>query len=385
MRISYNSTSFRFFIIFTACLSVYFAIQKKKTNEDEVILNISSSFEILTNKYSSILGPKLDKLPNEDGVIKLFQLWKREHGRVYNDIDEMTKKFATFVTNLKYITETNAKRDSPHSSFLGLTNFADWSSKEFQETYLHDIDMSKIKDTVNIVNDGVADLPCRNPPSSLDWRSKGAVTNVKDQGTCNSCWAFTAVGAIEGIVAIVTGKLENFSEQELVDCDAESRGCEVGWVYDAFNWTIGNKGIALGRDYVYKAEKEDCKASQIQNSPISAINAYNQVERSENGMLCAVAKQPVGVCLYAIPDDFQHYRTGEIYEGTNCPVDSLDTNHCMLIVGYGSKDGEDYWVVKNSYGTSWGMNGYMYIKRNTGKMYGVCAINAWAYNPIKNN
>ncbi|CAL5183576.1 unnamed protein product [Lathyrus oleraceus] len=385
MRISYNSKSFRFFIIFTACLCIYFAIQKKKTNEDKVILNISSSFEIRTNKYSTILGPKLDKFPNEDGVKKLFQLWKSEHGRVYNDLDEMTRKFAIFVTNLKYITKTNAKRDSRRGPLLGLTNFADWSNKEFRETYLHNIDMSKIKDTAKIVNDDVHDLPCSNPPSSLDWRSNGAVTDVKDQGTCNSCWAFTAVGAIEGIVAIKKGKLENFSEQELVDCDSESRGCEMGWVSEAFKWTIGNNGIALGSDYVYKAEKEDCKASQIRNSPISSIHAYNQVERSENGMLCAVAKQPIGMCLYAIPEDFQHYHSDEIYEGANCPVDSLETNHCMLIVGYDSKSGEDYWIVKNSYGTGWGKDGYMYIKRNTGKKYGVCAINAWAYNPIKND
>ncbi|KAL5096870.1 hypothetical protein RYX36_001197 [Vicia faba] len=360
MRISYNSIPFRFFIIFTACLCVYFAIQKMKPSH--------------SNESSNI-----DKLPNEDEVLKLFQQWKKQHGRVYNDLDEMSMKFATFVTNLKYITKTNAKRASPHSAVLGLTNFADWSFEEFKETY-----MTMKTDTTDIVNDGDVDKsPCSDPPSSVDWVAKGAVTPVMTQGSCDSCWAISVAGAIEGLVKITTNKLIGLSAQELVDCDKKSSGCAGGYRPNAFKWVIGNKGLALGSKYPYKTVKGDCKSSKIPVSASSNINAYKQVEQSDLGLLCAVAKQPISVGIYAATEDFQHYSHG-IYEGPNCPVDSKTSTHAMLIVGYHSVDGQDYWIVKNSCGTEWGMAGYAYIKRNTGKKYGVCAINASAFRPFKN-
>ncbi|XP_058749825.1 ervatamin-B-like [Vicia villosa] len=375
MRISFTSNRFRIFIIFiifTVCICLFFGIQKKKPP----LLNKFSNFEIPINNYSSLSGLKLDKLPNDDDVLKLFQQWKKEHGRVYNDLDEMTKKFETFVSNLKYIVETNAKRDSPQSALLGLTNFADWSFKEFNETY-----MTMKSDNLTIVNDDVLELAC-NPPSSLDWRLKRAVTSVKDQRTCGSCWAHTAVGAIEGIVAIVTGKLISLSAQELVDCDPVSLGCGGGYLYDAFNWVLRNGGIARDSKYPYTAVKGACRSTQIPNSPTSAIYTYNHVKVSDNALLCAVAKQPIGICIYASVPEFQHY-TNKIFQGRDCPVDSTYVTHCMLIVGYDSYKGYDYWIVKNSYGSGWGVQGYMYIQRNTGKKYGVCAINAWAIKLVK--
>ena len=145
-----------------------------------IFLCLSSSTYGIPTKYSSILGPNLDKLPTQNKTIELFQIWMNDHGRVYKDQEEMTKKFDIFVSNLKYITETNVNRkSSPHGFLLGLTNFADWSPQEFKERMLHNLDMSMINDTMK-----VNDIPlssCNAAPSSLDWRLKGAVTNVKDQ------------------------------------------------------------------------------------------------------------------------------------------------------------------------------------------------------------
>jgi hypothetical protein len=131
MIIFHTSKPFLFFTIFTT------------------FLGLSLSYDTPT-KYSSILGPNLDKLPTQDKAIELFQQWMKDYGRVYKDLQEMSKKFDIFLSNLKYITENNAKRKSPHGFLLGLTNFSDWSSQEFKERYLHDIDMSMIIDTIKV-------------------------------------------------------------------------------------------------------------------------------------------------------------------------------------------------------------------------------------------
>lgn len=161
MMISHTSNLFLIFIIFFTFLC------------------LSSGDDGIPTKYTFILGPNLDKLPTQDEAMELFQLWKKEHGRVYNSLEEMAKKFDIFVSNLRIITETNANRESPHGSILGLTNFADWSPKELQETYLHELNMPSNSEIMKLHDDAYY-----SAPSSLDWRSKGAVTRVKDQGRC---------------------------------------------------------------------------------------------------------------------------------------------------------------------------------------------------------
>ncbi|KAL5096852.1 hypothetical protein RYX36_001179 [Vicia faba] len=318
MKISYTSNRLLIFIIFTACLCLFFAIQKKIHDND-----------------SSLSDLKLDKLPNEDEVLKLFQHWKNHHERVYNDLDVMANKFEIFVSNLKYIVETNAKRESTESSLLGLTDFADLSFMEFKETYL-----TMTPDTVDIVND---------------------YDNDEKK------------------------KLQDLSVKEVLDCTPEPNNCSGGSSFDAFNWVIGNKGLALESDYAsYKPVKGVCKSKESRNSPISAIHSFQHVAQSDEALLCAIVNQPITLYFY-VTKDFQHYHN-KIYEGPNCPVDSTDVTHAMLIVGYGSvEEGKDYWIVKNTWGKRWGRTGYALVRRNTKKKYGVCGINAWASFPVKND
>ncbi|KAL5080893.1 hypothetical protein RYX36_009314, partial [Vicia faba] len=310
--------------------------------------------------YSSILGPNNDKLPTQDEAIELFQLWKKENGRVYNDVTEMSKRFGIFLSNLRIITNANRKRKSSHDILLGPTNFADLSSKEFQESYLHELDLSdntmKLQDDVELQNFTL--------PASVDWVTLGAVTDPMDQKDCNCCWAISAAGAIEGISKIKTGNLIKLSVQELVDCDSGSRGCEGGYVKTAYDWVINNNGITDEDSYPFTARKgPTCRSSMTK--PRATISSYMGLDETEKALLIQTAQQPISSCLYAIPEDFQHY-TGGIYEGLKCPEDPKLANHCMLIVGYNTESKQDYWLVKNSMGAHWGMEGYMFIKRNNG-------------------
>ncbi|XP_058773406.1 ervatamin-B-like [Vicia villosa] len=358
--ISHTINQFLFFTIFTTFLC------------------LSSCEDDIPNKYSTILGPNNDKLPTQDEAIQLFQLWKKEHGRVYNDLALMSKKFGIFLSNLRIITNANRERKSSDDILLGLTDFADMSSKDFQESYLYDIDMSS--NTMKPQDDD--QLQSVSIPRSWDWRLHGAVTEVRDQiRPCKSCWAMSAVGAIEGITAIKTKILNPLSVQELLDCDKHSFGCDGGFVSNAYDWVIKKKGMTDEHDYPYTARKgPTCKASLFPKR--ANIYSYYGVKGYENDMLTATYQQPISSCLYVVPEDFQHYIRG-IYDGRNCPEDPKLANHCMLIVGYDTALNQDFWIVKNSWGKTWGADGYMFIKRNNGRQYGVCGINAWASYPYK--
>ncbi|XP_028803854.1 zingipain-2-like [Neltuma alba] len=170
---------------------------------------------------------------------------------------------------------------------------------------------------------------CPSAPSSLDWRTKGAVTYVKDQGKCGSCWAFSATGAIEGINKIVQQWLPVPFEQQLISCDKNNKGCDGGWYGNAFQYVINNRGIASEGDYPYKAKDSAC------NSTLG------------------------------------------IFNGNDCSgIGSYKHNHAVLIIEYGSiSDWQDFWIVKNSWGPSWGQRDYIFIKRNTGAAHRVCNIN----------
>lgn len=216
-------------------------------------------------------------------------------------------------------------------------------------------------------------------PDSIDWRKKGAVTQIKDQGSCGACWAFSATGAIEGINQIVTGSLVSLSEQELCDCDRTyNSGCGGGLMDYAFKWVIQNHGIDTEDDYPYQAAEKTCLKNK-RNHRVVTIDGYTDIPaNNEEILLQAVATQPVSVGICGSERAFQLYSKG-IFTGP-CST-SLD--HAVLIVGYGSKDGVDYWILKNSWGTNWGMDGYMHMLRNSGNSQGVCGINMLASYPTK--
>jgi len=198
-------------------------------------------------------------------------------------------------------------------------------------------------------------------PNSVDWTTQGAVTPVKNQQQCGSCWAFSTTGSVEGAEKIYKGKLVSLSEQMLVDCSGNygNQGCNGGLMDDAFQYIIHTGGLCSEAAYPYTAQDGTCQSSSCSLVPQSAITAYTDVTSdSDVALATAVAQQPVSVAIEADQASFQSYSSGVMTAGCGTALD-----HGVLAVGYGTDGGVDYWKVKTSWGASWGMSGYILLAR----------------------
>ncbi|KAL5713737.1 Cysteine protease xcp1 [Ranunculus cassubicifolius] len=311
----------------------------------------------------SIVGYSPEDLTCIDKLINLFESWMSKHGKSYESIEEKLHRFELFKENLKHIDETNKKVTS---YWLGLNEFADMSHEEFKSKYLglksevHDRDESakefRYKDVVDL-------------PKAVDWRKKGAVTPVKNQGACSSCWAFS------------TDYLQHtsLSEQELNDCDTSfNSGCSGGLMDYAFQFIMANGGLHQEDDYPYLMEEGTCEQKK-EESQVVSITGYEDVPRNdETSLIKALSQQPLSVAIEASGRDFQFY-SGGVFNG-RC---GTELDHGVAAVGYGSLKGTDYIIVKNSWGPKWGEKGFIRMKRNTGKPEGLCGINQMASYPTK--
>jgi len=208
-------------------------------------------------------------------------------------------------------------------------------------------------------------------PASIDWRTKGAVNPVKDQGSCGSCWTFGSIGAVEGAWYIQNGQLLRLSEQQIVDCAwIVNQGCNGGYAQWAYQWMINNGGLALENGYGYLAQNSWCKAYD-KSSGVYVTGYKNVTSGDENGLKEAVALGPVAIAIDAAHLSFRFYAEGVYYE-PECKNGEDDLDHEVLAVGYGTtSDGQDYWIVKNSWSTYWGDEGYIRMARNKGNNCGV--------------
>ncbi|XVE53080.1 hypothetical protein DITRI_Ditri02bG0175900 [Diplodiscus trichospermus] len=310
---------------------------------------------------------------DEASIAEKHEQWMATYGRKYENNVVKETRFNIFKESLEYIESFN---DGGNRSYkLGINEFADMTLDEFLATHTGYIAQGNPNTSLST---SFRYENFSNVLASLDWREKGAVTQVKDQGTCACCWAFSAVAAIEGIIQIQTGNLISLSEQQLLDCSTNgvNKGCEGGLMVDAFEYVIQNQGITTEESYPYQAIQGNC---DNQKDKVANINIYETVPpNDEEALLRAVTNQPVSVGIDGNDENFKHYGGG-VFSG-DC---GTTLNHAVTIVGYGtSEEGTDYWLIKNSWGQNWGENGYMRIQRNVGTPGGLCGIAMKASYPI---
>ena len=302
-------------------------------------------------------------------IFQQFQRFIKKYNKKYASVNEYLARFEVFKTNVM-----TTLKESNESYQTGITKFSDLTHQEFARTYLN-----LNYDAMAMANFEPVTVKVSNAaPTSYDWRNYGRVSAVKDQGSCGSCWAFATVANLEGLYAATKGTIKTFSEQMLVDCDTSDSGCNGGLMEYSFTWLKKNGGIMYQSDYPYVGYKGTCKSSSSKYADFK-VTGYKKLGSSYSTWSCVDEDQikeflyetgPLAIALNA--DPLQTYSSGVLdLTSTKCPSSGI--NHAVTLVGYGATTSVDYWIIKNSWGKSWGESGYFRIRRGNG----TCGVNCY--------
>lgn len=327
---------------------------------------------LVTTFVTVLVSTALASKVSTDEVQQWLQ-YKAEYGKTYRNLEDEWRRFNIFLSNKDIVESHNSRYELGELTYtVALNQFADMTNEEFRARLVPQSrgpsDSSSAKSATPTHHTEI--------PESIDWRSAGAVTEVSDEGQCESGWAFSSAGAIEALHQQTSGVLIKLSAQQLVDCAPEVDPCRGGHVPPAFDYILTNRGIDTDESYPYICEIGDCK----DNVSVLGANmtSYKRISKGDEADLTkAVAlRGPVAVQIDASHVSFQFYFDGVYYE-KDCQTELL--NHGVLVVGYGVLNGSDYYLVKNSWGTTWGQRGYINMARNRGNN---CGIASAAYYPI---
>lgn len=291
-----------------------------------------------------------------------FDLYLENFGKSYSG-EEYQTRFLIFSENMGFIRVFNSQKES---WVLGQTAYSDLTVSEYKSMLSYSSNTATPDQTL---------FKQVNPtyPQTIDWRTQGIVSPVSNQGNCNSGWAFSAIGAIEGAWAQAGNTLQQLSEQELIDCSSRygNSGCNGGTMDYAFNYVI-NKGITSDSAYPYTAKTGTCQNPVA----VAQITSFTDVTpNSPTDLYNAVAERTVSVAVDADPAIWQNYKGGVI--SRNC---GSDLNHGALVVGYNSVSTPPYWILKNSFGVNWGESGYIRLAVVNGD--GICGVQKQPSYPI---
>ncbi|RXG55065.1 Cathepsin L [Armadillidium vulgare] len=303
-----------------------------------------------------------------------WETYKIKYDKNYSRVEDGLRMKAYLDHKMKVANHNQRYYEGKETFRIKVNKFSDMFPHERQH-------MNGIKfNTKKTVKNVVTFIPPHKDvqfPKSIDWRKSGAVTEVKNQADCGSCWAFSVTGSLEGQHFRKTGKLVSLSEQNLVDCvvvDGTRFDCNGGDMADTFDYIKNNGGIDTEESYPYNATTGTCHFNK-ENVGATDKGHVNIKQFNEDDLLKAVATVgPVSVAIQAT-DLFQFYGDGIFYDPSCDSMNDRVLNHAVLVVGYGtSESGHAYWLVKNSWGADWGMDGYLMMSRNKGNNCGIATM-----------
>jgi len=375
--------------LFKSCALIALICTATATSIDSQIKYTSDDVQVLFFKSND----DSDAKDSYNSLISMFMEWKKLHGKVYESPEHEVERLMVWMKHDDYIEQHNEKKDPVPSYTLAHNRFSDIPNSEFRKMHnlgkhapdfkpLLEARSAKIQQSKEgsllrgAQSENKSEVDLENLPThEVNWVEGGAVTPVKNQERCGSCWAFSATGAIEGANFVENGELIPLSEQVLVDCDKVDQGCEGGIMDSAFEFDEADHGLCSEDDYPYTALDETCKSGQCTPVPGSAVTSYTDIpESSMHGLLMSIIKQPTSIAMQADQLSFQLYGGG-VFDDVACGESGM-IDHGVLAVGFGhDKDADlNYIMVKNSWGDTWGDGGYVKLKRHSKNQWGTCAI-----------